>query len=111
MDRRDEEMLIRAAMSARLPWLSPDAEYDMAYTMDTQEQIDQCCCCTMEYCVNCMGGGKHERRGRPRIDDSDSFAEMVKRGSPMSQICEALGIGKRTFYRYKSELIRKGALA
>ena len=110
MDRREEEMLIRAAMSARLPWLSPDAEYDMAYTMDTQEQIDQCCCCTREYCVNCIAGGKHVNQGRPRID-TDSFADMVRRGSPMAQICEALGIGKRTFYRYKSELIGKGALA
>lgn len=110
MAKREEEMLIKAAMSARLPWLSPDAEFSMAYTMDSQELIDKCCNCTREYCINCIAGCTHGVSGRPK-KDTNSFAELIKRGLSMSQVCEALGIGKATFYRYKQELIGKGAIA
>lgn len=111
MDRRDEELLIRAAMSARLPWLSPDAEYSMVYTMDTQEQIDQCCHCSRDVCVNCIAGGKQGFIGSQKKADLSMFAQLVRDGLSVRQVCESLGIKRSTFYNYRNQLGMKGALA
>lgn len=110
---RDDELLIRSALSARLPWLSADAEIEpeYMYSTDPQELIDQCCNCTKAYCVNCIAGYNTEALGRPPKGDANSFAELIRCGLSMSQVCKALGIGKSTFYRYKSELNMKGAIA
>lgn len=110
MDRREEEMLIRAAMSARLPWLSPDAEPEYTYTVDPQELIEQCCHCSKAVCVNCIAGEKQERKGgSQKKADITTFADLFRRGLTMQQVCDSLGIGKRTFYNYRNQL--KGALA
>lgn len=108
---RDEELLMKAASSARLPWFSPDAEPEHVYRTDSQEQIDKCCNCTKEYCVNCVAGCNSDLIGRPQKGDSNSFAELMLRGLSMQQVCDALGIGRATFYRYKNQLNMKGAIA
>lgn len=110
MDRREEEMLVRAAMSARLPWLSPDAEPEYTYTVDPQELIEQCCHCSKAVCVNCIAGEKQERKGgSQKKADLSVFTQLVRDGFSAKQVCMTLGIGKRTFYNYRNQL--KGALA
>ncbi len=111
MNRREEEMLIKAAMSARLPWLSPDAEPEYVYTIDPPELIDKCCHCSKSVCVNCIGGEKQDRAGQPKKADLLVFAKLVKDGLSVRQVCENLGIARGTFYNYKNQLIMKGALA
>lgn len=112
MTRREEEMLIRAALSARLPWFSLDAEPEYRYTTDPQETIDKCCRCTRAKCSNCIEKGvKRTHAGQPRKVDATVFAELITKGLPVKQICELLGIGRATFYNYRNELIRKGATA
>ena len=105
-------MLIRAAMSARLPWLSPDAEPEYLYTVDPPELIEKCCCCSKATCVNCIAGGKHEHSGgSQKKADLSVFAQLIRDGLSVKQVCTALGIGKQTFYNYKNQLNLKGALA
>lgn len=111
MKRTEKEALVYSAMSARLPWLSPDAEFSMVYTMDSQEQIDQCCRCTREHCVNCIAGGKQSFVGSEKKADISVFAQLVRDGLSVSQICEALGIKRSTFYNYRNQLSMKGAIA
>jgi hypothetical protein len=111
MTRREEEILIRAALSARLPWFSPDAEPDICYTIDPQETIDRCCNCQRAKCINCIDNVTHDHAGHPRKVDIIVFASLLREGLPMKQVCKLLGIGKQTFYNYRNELIGKGATA
>ena len=109
MDRREEELLIRAAMAARLPWLSPDAEPELVYKTDSQELIDKCCHCMHSECVDCIAGRTHEHVGQPTKTDRNTFADLLLKGFGREQICSVLGIGDRTYYRYKK--LMKGAIA
>lgn len=110
---RDEELLMKAALSARLPWFSPDAEPEYAYRTDPQDLIDRCCCCSRSECIDCISGRKAEHAGNPyggqNKADINKFADMILNGLTMSQVCSALGIGRSTFYNYKNKL--KGAIA
>ena len=109
---RDDELLVRAALSARLPWLSPDAEPEYGYSTDPQELIDKCCNCPCADCVDCIGGGKKTRKGRPSAaNDLTAFAKLVMDGISVNQVCAILGIGRSTFYNYKNQLNMKGAIA
>lgn len=110
MDRREEEMLIKAAMAARLPWNSLDAEPEYVFVTDPPELIEKCCHCSKAVCVNCIAGGKRERKGgSQKKADLSVFTQLVRDGFSAKQVCMTLGIGKQTFYNYKNQL--KGALA
>ena len=106
---RDEELLIKSARHARVPWLSPDAEFSVKYSYDSQEQIDRCCNCSKETCVNCIAGGKQDIHGSYKKADPAVFTQLVTEGLSVKQICSALGIGRTTFYTYKNNM--KGAYA
>ena len=115
MDKNEEEMLIRAALKARLPWFSLDAEPEFMFITDSQETIDKCCCCTKAVCINCVEGGKQTHAGNPyggkKKADISVFADLIRDGLSMKQVCELLGIGRATFYNYRKQLIAKGAMA
>lgn len=107
---RDEELLMKAALSARLPWFSPDAEPEYAYRTDPQEQIDKCCSCPNAVCINCLSGRKSDHRGRDeKLSDPSVFIQLIAEGLSVKQVCATLGIGRKTFYNYKNKL--KGAIA
>ena len=107
---RDDELLVKAALYARLPWLSPDAEPEYAYPTDPQELIDKCCNCPNEDCVDCISGRKRAHPGgSSKRAELSVFIQLVTEGLSMKQVCNALGIGKRTFYNYKNQM--KGAIA
>jgi len=113
MNRREEEMLIKAAMAARLPWLSPDAEPEYVFVTDPPELIEKCCHCSRAECVDCIANREYEHAGNPygkqRKADIKTFADLLLKGFDRQQVCSALGIGNRTFYNYKNQL--KGAMA
>lgn len=113
MNRRDEELLVKAAMTARLPWFSPDAEPEYIFQTDPPELIEKCCNCTESDCVNCIAGMKHLETGRPKNANKTSlsdFTELLTRGLNREQVCSLLGIGRATFYNYKNKIL-KGAMA
>lgn len=113
MNKWEEEMLIKAAMSARLPWFSSDAELEYTFKTDPPELIEKCCHCTQADCVNCIANMTHEKQGRPKGTkkaDLASFAYLLTKGLSQEQVCSLLGIGKRTFYNYKNQVL-KGAFA
>lgn len=113
MYRREEETLIKAAMCARLPWLSPDAEPEYIFQTDPPELIEKCCHCTRSDCVDCIAGMKYSQCGRPKNSNKVSlsdFTELLTRGLNREQVCSLLGIGRATFYNYKNQLL-KGAMA
>lgn len=114
MDRRDEELLVKAAMTARLPWFSPDAEPEYIFQTDPPELIEKCCHCTESDCVNCIAERKYEptgkSKGKPRKAEQTAFIQLITEGLSVKQVCAALGIGRRTFYNYKNKIL-KGATA
>lgn len=59
-DRFFEDMLIKSARGATLPWKSMDAlpPVKIGRAMDSQAQIDKCLSCSKCDCTNCLHGRK-----------------------------------------------------
>ncbi len=93
----EKEVLIKQTRRASLPWRGRKAktkpqEYKQ---IDSPARISKCLTCGFSECVNCY------------VDKKKAFAILLESGMKRIEICNALSIGKQTFYNYKTEL--KGA--
>lgn len=87
------------------PWESEDAKAVEARpieTHSTQEQIDYCVNhCPYAKCIDCMGGGKSEKKGRPRQYSQQILRELMTLKRTNAEMCAALGCSERTLRYYK----------
>lgn len=87
------------------PWNSEDAKAVEARpieTHSTQEQIDYCVNhCPYAKCIDCMGGGKSEKKGRPRQYSPQILRELMTLKRTNAEMCAALGCSERTLRYYK----------
>lgn len=101
-----ENVLILAAM----PWNSVYRDDPIEKrTYDTQEEINFClqrCPYADTECCNCLGGGTHEKKGRPSVEekiDVERLKEMLRLKVPQKKICEELRISRSSIYNYKKK--------
>lgn len=89
--------LISAARHAAVPGYSRRKKAQKEYEQeDSPERISKCLTCRFSDCVNCY------------TDKRNAFEVLFKSGMNRASICNALSIGKQTFFNYKKQ-IAKGA--
>lgn len=79
-------------------------------SQETQDEINFClqrCPYADTECCNCLGGGTHEKKGRPSVEekiDVERLKEMLRLKVPQKKICEELRISRSSIYNYKKKL-------